>query len=160
MRKTLAERLFDRIEIGPIPKKCPKFGPCWLWTGRKCDGYGRTLVNGSEIGAHRAMYQVHKGVLPSYLDLHHLCEIRHCCNPGHLEPKDRKDHLSLHKHHNREKTHCVKGHPLSGDNLRPSALERGERVCKQCAAEASRVARKNKANLPFLAVDVFLACAT
>ena len=33
---------------------------------------------------------------------------------------------------NRRKTHCKNGHPLEGDNLLPSYLKRGQRVCKIC----------------------------
>lgn len=41
--------------------------------------------------------------------------------------------------HNRDKTHCPRGHPLEGDNLEPSALRlRGVRNCNTCHAGQAR----------------------
>ena len=39
---------------------------------------------------------------------------------------------------NRRKTHCPKGHPLSGDNLLNSKLKIGKRECKTCHLERSK----------------------
>jgi hypothetical protein len=33
---------------------------------------------------------------------------------------------------NARKTHCYRGHPLSGENLIPSAIKLGWRRCKEC----------------------------
>jgi hypothetical protein len=35
--------------------------------------------------------------------------------------------------HNKDKTHCVEGHPLSGENLYLSRS--GRRACRECRAE-------------------------
>jgi hypothetical protein len=42
--------------------------------------------------------------------------------------------------HNSDKTHCIHGHPFSGDNLYEW---RGKRVCKTCKS-ARQVERKNR----------------
>lgn len=65
---------------------------CWIWTGRKLQGYG-LMSNGR---AHRIMYEQHLGPIPEAHDLHHLCRNPACVNPEHLEPKRRSEHLSYH----------------------------------------------------------------
>ena len=50
------------------------------------DGYGVFEVAGIRWGAHRAAYIVSKGDIPDGLRLDHLCRVRNCCNPDHLEP--------------------------------------------------------------------------
>jgi hypothetical protein len=40
---------------------------------------------------------------------------------------------------NKLKTHCVRGHPLSGDNLK--STKSGHRRCKQCARDAAKRSR-------------------
>jgi hypothetical protein len=51
---------------------------------------------------------------------------------------------------NRRKTHCPKGHPLSGDNLLTSKLKIGKRECRTCHNARRRAAnaakRKEQAN--------------
>lgn len=73
-------RFCDRLEIG-------KRGRCWEWTGgRDGNGYGRIRVGGRQQGAHRISYELFVGPVPTGLELDHLCRLRHCVNPGHLEP--------------------------------------------------------------------------
>jgi hypothetical protein len=56
---------------------------CWLWIGAiKESGYG----NHGGTGAHRFMYQLLVGPIPPGLQLDHLCRVRNCVNPAHLEP--------------------------------------------------------------------------
>lgn len=58
--------------------------PCWVWQ-RKLNhaGYGRL---DSRTLAHRAFYVEAKGPIPEGLALDHLCRVRACVNPDHLEP--------------------------------------------------------------------------
>ena len=63
---------------------------CWIWRGRIApNGYGRL---GSKY-AHRVMYELHVGPIPTGLDVDHLCRVRHCVNPRHLEPVTRSENL-------------------------------------------------------------------
>lgn len=57
---------------------------CWLWKGsiNKATKYG--LWRGRP--AHRWAYELFKGQIPTGLDLDHLCRVRDCVNPDHLEP--------------------------------------------------------------------------
>ncbi len=59
---------------------------CWLWTGpltRK--GYGRFKVADKPIQAHRWAYAYLRGPIPEGLTIDHLCRMRHCVNPRHME---------------------------------------------------------------------------
>ena len=68
---------------------------CWLWIGaRTRAGYGIFTANYVNAYAHRWMYERYIGPIPDGLDLDHLCRVRHCCNPGHLEPVTRKINLN------------------------------------------------------------------
>lgn len=46
---------------------------------------------------------------------------------------------------NSQRTHCPNGHPLSGENLRPSGIKRGERSCRACSSARSRASRAGAA---------------
>ncbi len=67
---------------------------CWLWTAaRNENGYPLLWAGGKMIRAHRFSYEVHVGSIPAGLDLDHLCRVRHCVNPAHLEPVTRSENL-------------------------------------------------------------------
>ena len=66
--------------------KVDKTESCWLWKG--ClhpEGYG-TFRNGKAVLAHVFSWQLVNGAVPNRLELDHLCRIRQCVNPAHLEP--------------------------------------------------------------------------
>lgn len=57
---------------------------CWIWKYAidAVTGYGRS----GRQSAHRASYERHVGPVPAGLELDHLCGVRACINPEHLEP--------------------------------------------------------------------------
>lgn len=58
--------------------------PCWVWQRTlHHTGYGRIGDRGM---AHRVIYQQVNGDLPADVHLDHLCRVRACVNPDHLEP--------------------------------------------------------------------------
>lgn len=61
--------------------------PCWVWqrTINHC-GYGMLNDAGKTRTAHRTYYERANGEVPHGLDLDHLCGVRACVNPDHLEP--------------------------------------------------------------------------
>lgn len=65
----------------------PELGtPCWIWTASKnWDGYGQFRWGGRQQLAHRVSYQILVGAIPPGLELDHLCRVRDCVNPAHLE---------------------------------------------------------------------------
>lgn len=59
---------------------------CWLWLGSKSSyGYGIYVLNGKSIPAHRYAYERFNGPIPKGLQIDHLCRVKNCVNPTHLE---------------------------------------------------------------------------
>lgn len=119
----------DRFMRFVLPE--PNSG-CWLWAGYvKPDGYPQF---GQEY-AHRFAYTEIVGPIPEGLELDHLCRVRSCVNPNHLEAVTHLVNISRVPANpladaNRAKTHCPYGHPYDGQNL---WIESGRaRRCRTC----------------------------
>ena len=75
-----------KTQLQRFEEKINKTDSCWLWTG--CilwHGYGQTYWNKKKEYAHRVSYWIRKGEIPEGLILDHLCRVRSCVNPDHLE---------------------------------------------------------------------------
>jgi hypothetical protein len=62
--------------------------PCWVWQRSLTEkGYGRGPVPGfaGNSRVHRATYELYVGPIPEGLVIDHLCCVKACCNPDHLE---------------------------------------------------------------------------
>jgi HNH endonuclease len=110
---------------------------CWEWLGFKVGGYGKFRWDGGQL-AHRFSYELANGPIPEGITLDHLCRNRGCVNPAHLEAVPIRTNTlrgtNFIAEHAR-KTHCHRGHPLSGDNVRIEAgPHRTSRRCKTCKA--------------------------
>ena len=116
---------------------------CWEWTaGKVPNGYGMFWMDGRHHGAHRVSWLLHKGFIPVGLQLDHLCRVRHCVNPDHLEPVTTQENLlrgETNAAHNAAKTHCPQGHPYAGSNLYRSKTN--ERYCLTCIRQRKREAQ-------------------
>jgi len=77
--RSVRERFFDKVS--PEPNS-----GCWLWdaTGDE-KGYGFLKIGNRHHRAHRVSYQLHKGPIPKGMVVDHLCSVRCCVNPDHLE---------------------------------------------------------------------------
>jgi hypothetical protein len=66
------------------------------------------------------------------LDLDHLCRVRHCVNPAHLEPVTRAENLRR-GIGNKPSALCRAGHVVSGDNVytRPGSGRKERFACKR-----------------------------
>lgn len=122
----------EKVEILP--------SGCWLWHASiMTNGYGR-LHNGVKgVLAHRYFYEQIMGPIPEGLSLDHLCRVRNCVNPFHLEPVTCGENLRRGEtfiHRQIEKTHCPKGHPYAGENLK---TYKSHRECRTCVNERKRV---------------------
>lgn len=64
------------------------FGPCWRYEGAKSrGGYGALTFEGRQVSAHRFAWRVLEGRdLAEGYQLDHVCRVRDCVNPAHLEP--------------------------------------------------------------------------
>ena len=124
--------------------KVEKTESCWLWKGRlDHKGYGQFDLPDTTISAHRYSWQHLRGPVPDGLQLDHLCRIRKCVNPDHLEPVTARENIfrgvGLAVKHSKQ-THCHKGHPFSGNNV-DLVGNRGKyvmRVCVTCRNIRSR----------------------
>src|SRR3990167_9138023 len=123
--------------------KVDKNGPggCWLWTGATSSGYGRFRINTHwpSARAHRLAYESVIGPIPNGLTLDHLCRVRRCVNPHHMEPVSRKLNILRGDSccaRNAKATHCPHGHPYDLFNT----YDRGERgrECRTCRNEHMR----------------------
>lgn len=60
---------------------------CWTWQLSKTyNGYGLVRSGDKMVLAHRLYYQDHIGPIPDGKQLDHLCRVRACVRPEHLEP--------------------------------------------------------------------------
>lgn len=111
---------------------------CLLWTGQiNNEGYGQLSVNGAMKLAHRVSYELSVAEIPPGLVIDHLCRVRSCIEPSHLEPVTQRENVlrspvapgAL----NAAKTHCPQGHPYSPENTYVYyARNYTERICKTC----------------------------
>jgi hypothetical protein len=115
---------------------------CWLWTGPKNNhGYGRV---GPNLYVHRLAYEQLVGQIPDGLQLDHLCNVRHCVNPAHLEPVTKQENLRRGRERRAQETHCRNGHPWAENGYVSGQPYRRCRACAR-AADARRVPRKRSA---------------
>lgn len=77
------EQFREKYEIAP--------GGCWLWTGSLSnDGY--SFFQGRS--GHRLAYETHRAEIPEGLVIDHLCRVRRCVNPEHLEPVSHQENVA------------------------------------------------------------------
>lgn len=71
---------------------------CWLWAGYvKPNGYASFYPGGGrhvqKVYVHRWVYEATAGAIPEGHEVDHLCYVRHCVNPDHLELVTRRENL-------------------------------------------------------------------
>ena len=127
---------------------------CWLWTGALTDkGYARIRGASKPVKAHRLSYELARGPIPDGLELDHLCRVRCCVNPAHLEPVTHAENVrrSIAAIGNpgalagsavqRAKTHCPSGHEYNEANTYRLL---GSRFCRACRNRACREISRRK----------------
>ena len=113
---------------------------CWFWTACLDEsGYGRLGTKlYKERGAHRVSYLHFRGAIPNGLQIDHLCKIKSCVNPWHLEVVTQQENIKRSSrpkdtHRNGRKTHCSKGHPFNVENTwHEKSGGSIKRHCKEC----------------------------
>lgn len=124
-----------------------KSGECWLWIGAaNPQGYGiwSDVRNTGERGlAHRISLIRETGApLPGLLACHR-CNIPACVNPAHLywgtAEDNARDVAQAGGPYNKgvERTHCMRGHELAGDNLKITGRDKRRR-CRTCENRRAR----------------------
>jgi hypothetical protein len=132
--------LSARLEAHSTPE--PNTG-CVLWFGGGApNGYGHIGIKKKTRLAHRVSYELARGPIPHGLQLDHLCRVRCCINPDHLEPVTprenvrRGDMLKVMRARKgwygvgRRVAHCKHGHDYAVHGVaRPNG---GKRYCAEC----------------------------
>lgn len=139
--EVIAARFWKKVnKDGPISEARPDLGPCWLWIAcRNKDGYGSFGMgrsNGHSLSdrAHRVAFRMAVGEIPEDREIDHLCRVRACVRPSHLELVTSRENtrrgMSVAAMHARQ-THCKRGHPFDAENTIRDV--RNNRVCRTCA---------------------------
>lgn len=137
----------DAIERRRLLRKIDSTTGCWIWTGSTDhNGYGQVRRNTVLRLAHRWVYELFVGPVPEGLDLDHLCRVRACCRPDHLEPVTRRVNIlrgdipRLNRLRAVNRTHCKNGHEFTEENTHVNA--EGHRVCRACNRAAYHAAKR------------------
>ena len=97
-------------------------------------------LNKKMILAHRFSYEHFRELIPEGLQIDHLCRVRHCVNPVHMEAVTQQENIRRGKAGQRTgelnlaKTHCPYGHPYDEENTYV-ILSTGNRQCRICRRE-------------------------
>ena len=140
----LPKRFWDKVS------PCPMSG-CWLFVGATTShGYGNYRHEGRMEISHRVSYSALVGPIDAGLQLDHLCRVRCCVNPAHLEPVTnavntlRGESPRLASERNiaaaLARTHCNRGHVLTPDNTISRGRSRSCRACTNVRKRGYRVA--------------------
>lgn len=134
--------LIEPLRVIPVPErfwaKVERTESCWLWRAAVLkSGYGSFGVPGrGPVYAHRFSYELNVGPIPGGLHIDHLCRVRTCVRPDHLEAVTQQEN-------NRREfaavTHCPAGHAYEGDNLYVDTT--GGRRCRRCSNEKTQAKR-------------------
>ena len=110
---------------------------CWRWQ-RKIGRNGYGVFGLRSQLAHRVSYEMFIGPIPDGLQIDHLCRVRSCVNPAHLEAvtvgencRRRDAALAIGSH----KTQCPHGHEYTEENTRRAG---GRRFCRTCARDRAK----------------------
>jgi hypothetical protein len=127
-KATLSARFWVKVDVTDT---------CWLWTGaRTTSGYGNFYVApGSPVVAHRVAFELLLSPIPDGMQLDHLCRVRLCVNPDHLEPvtsAENNRRSTSPTAVNARKTHCIYGHEFTDENIYVPPKKPTHRYCREC----------------------------
>lgn len=130
-------RFWEKVERGE---------GCWLWTAStRSSGYGSFWDGERRVSAHRWAFESVRGPIPEGLVLDHLCRVRLCVRPDHLEPVTNRENLFRGAGitaENVRKMHCPVGHEYTAENTYTD--RRGRRTCKACKRLAAAHHRRSR----------------
>lgn len=116
--------------------------PCILHPGsRDGTGYGQAWDYSLKRirRAHHLAYEKAYGPIPEGLVVDHICNVRHCINPNHLQAITQREN-SLRG--NPPRTHCPRGHEYNKVNTYIDP--KGCKICRICKNESYRRMKQRK----------------
>lgn len=133
---TPEDRFWPKVDKnGPVPTYAPHLGRCWIWTASVApNGYGMFWIGDDNRGAHCVSYEFVKGSIPEGLELDHLCRVRACCNPDHLEAVTHQENVRRGLLWLGD--YCGKGHEFTEANTYTQS--NGSRGCLECLRRLRR----------------------
>jgi hypothetical protein len=138
---TVMQRFCAKVKLPPSDDPMG----CWIWIANRSTGYGRFWLAGRYVTASRFSYEMFIKAVPAGKEIDHLCRVRCCVNPDHLEAVTHRVNMLRGDgvaSSNVAKTHCAQGHPYSGSNLH---LQGTKRRCRRCWVIATKRYRERKA---------------
>lgn len=136
--RELLTYIFNKVVVASTGYKTP----CWV-RKRRQDDYSQLKINRTDYAAHRLMYALFVEKVDPVLHIDHLCRVKACIHPGHLEQVTQRENILRGISplaNNARKTHCIHGHPLVGENVVVSIRKNGHprRKCRECTRERIR----------------------
>lgn len=133
-------RILRRVSLVPGPLATD----CWRCSlGLVRSGYSALRIGGVHHMSHRVIYEYLVGPIPDGLELDHLCRVRNCVYPQHLEPVTELENFLRGEARGAIALRtglCIRGHSLDGDAyvLKNSDGSTKRRQCRVCARESLR----------------------
>lgn len=125
----------ERRALGRILARVQRHDGHWLWPGTtNPQGYAKTTIKGRREALHRWVYERLAGLIPDDLQIDHLCRVRNCINPDHLEVVTGAENRRRARQALGVYDACIKGHP------RVDFVESAGRtvICRACKREGRR----------------------
>ena len=108
----VADRLLSNYEI---------IHGCWV-SNYSVGSHGYSQIGWWQEGksrmvlGHRLSYEIHNGPIPDGMTVDHICHVRRCINPDHLQLLSNRDNgIKNHKGYN--PTYCKRGHKRRGQDI-------------------------------------------
>lgn len=109
---------------------------CWIFTGKLTEsGYARLQLNGRTARLHRLFYEHFVGPIPPGLVPDHLCRVRCCLRPDHIEIVTMRENTLRGQGPTAQfakRDRCSSGHVYTATSMQ---LRDGRRICRICERE-------------------------
>ena len=138
---SVEDRFWAKVQGGDVSE-------CWTWTATQWDGYGQFALEGKMVGAHRLAYELMIAEIPRGLTLDHLCRVRICVNPFHLDPVPQRINLRRGLVTRCTESQCANGHPWTKESR--YVTRQGGSACRIC--QRIRDTRRRAANVALYGV--------